>query len=102
EGSVSHLSDLVGLASIKARLLARRGDRLVEAEAIARDGVALGSKSDYLLMRGHSLLAFGEVLMLVGRRDEGADAARQALRLFERKGSTVYQARARAILDMID
>jgi tetratricopeptide (TPR) repeat protein len=101
QGSVSHLSDHVGLASIKARLLSR-GGRLDEAEVIARDAVARGSESDYLLMRGDSLLALAEVLMLLGRRDDGADAAREALELFERKESTVFQARARAFLDVID
>jgi tetratricopeptide (TPR) repeat protein len=100
QGSVSHLSDHVGLTSIKARLLAQSG-RLDEAEAVARDAVVRGSESDYLLMRGDSLLALGEVLVIAGRLDEGADAAREALQLFDQKGSTVFRTRALSLLDAI-
>ena len=81
----------------RAKLLARRGD-LDEAEALAREAVALAAETEFVDLRGDSLLALAEVLRLAGRTDEAAEAMRQALALWEAKGNVIYAERTRALL----
>ncbi len=83
-----------------ARVLAGRGET-VRAEQLAGEGVALTAETDFLNLRGESLLDLAEVLRLAGRGPEAAVATSQALELFEAKGSTVLAARARAVLDSV-
>ena len=51
----------VRLRAGRAKLLARRGND-EEAEAVARDAVALAAETEFIDLRGDSLLALGEVL----------------------------------------
>ena len=81
----------------RAKLCARRG-KLDEAEAVAREGVALAETTEFVDLRGDGLLALAEVLRLGGRADEAADATRQALAIWEAKGNVVQAERARALL----
>jgi ATP/maltotriose-dependent transcriptional regulator MalT len=81
----------------RAKVLARRGEA-TEAERLARDGAARASKTDYLVMRGESLLDLAEVLRAEGRRAEAVPVVEEALVLFERKGNVVLARRARAEL----
>ena len=83
-----------------ARVLAGRGEP-VRAEQLAGEGVALTAETDFLNLRGESLLDLAEVLRLAGRGPEAAVATSQALELFEAKGSTVLAGRARAVLDSV-
>jgi hypothetical protein len=81
----------------RAKVWARRGE-LDEAEAAAREGVALAEATEFVDLRGESLLALAEILRLAGRNDEAADATRQALAIWEAKGNVVHAERARVLL----
>jgi ATP/maltotriose-dependent transcriptional regulator MalT len=85
--------------STRAKLLARGGatDR---AEPLARQAVALASRTDALELHGNALLALAEVLRRVGRTGEAAGAAEEAVALYERKGNVVTAKRARAALQL--
>ena len=76
----------VRLRAGRAKLLARRGNS-VDADVVARDAVALAAQTEYIDLRGDSLLALGEVLQLAGRSSEGGEAMRGALALWEAKGN---------------
>ena len=81
----------------RAKVLARAG-RTEEAEALAREAVELGGRTDFLVMRGNAALDLAEVLLLAGRADESVAAAREALALYERKGASAAVAAARRML----
>jgi tetratricopeptide (TPR) repeat protein len=85
-----------GLA-MRAKLLARSG-RIEEAETTARKAVELARATEYVDLRGDSLLALGEVLHLAGRLDEAAEAMQEALHLWEAKGNVVFASRTSALL----
>jgi class 3 adenylate cyclase/tetratricopeptide (TPR) repeat protein len=84
--------------AIQAKLLARRG-QLNEAEVVAREAVALAAETEYVDLRGESLLALGEVLRLASRPSEGAETMQEALDLWEAKGNMRFAARTRAFLE---
>jgi hypothetical protein len=88
--------------SIRARVLARRGDGAeaeAEAESLARESVAILARTDWLVHRAESLAALAEVLRAGGRTQEAAAALREALALAEQKGDLVNAARLRASLE---
>ena len=64
--------------SARAKIRARRGE-LAEAEALAREAVALAERTDLLNTHGDTLADLGEVLALAGRPDE-------AVAVYERGG----------------
>ena len=80
---------------VRATLLTRQ-QRLVEAEALARDAVKLAGRTDFVhhQARAHEVLA--EVLMLSGRTPEALDEFETAVELYEKKGNVVNAADARA------
>jgi tetratricopeptide (TPR) repeat protein len=84
-------------AAIRAKILARSG-RVEEAETMAREAAALARETEYVDLRGDSLLALGEVLRLTGRPDEAAEAMQEALHLWEAKGNVVFASRTRELL----
>jgi tetratricopeptide (TPR) repeat protein len=86
--------------AIRSKILARRG-LTDEAEALARAGVALADETDWVDLRGDSLLALGEVLQLAGRDGEAVEPIRQALELWEAKGSVRFAARASRLLSAV-
>jgi class 3 adenylate cyclase/tetratricopeptide (TPR) repeat protein len=83
--------------AVEAKAAARLG-RPEEAEQLARCAAELAATTDFLHFRGETLTALGEVLELSGKPNEAAAAYREALALFERKGSTVAAATVRAQL----
>jgi tetratricopeptide (TPR) repeat protein len=82
--------------SARARIWARRG-QLADAEALAREAVALAETTDMLNTQGDTLVHLSEVLSLAGRPDEAALAREQAATRFELKGNEVSLARVRAL-----
>jgi tetratricopeptide (TPR) repeat protein len=82
----------------RAKLAARRGN-LEEAEAVAREGIALAAGTEFVDLRGDALLALAEVLRLGSRNGEAAEPIREALALWDAKGNVVYARRARALLE---
>jgi tetratricopeptide (TPR) repeat protein len=96
-GASDDVSTQVLTRSVRAKILARRG-LPEEAEGLAREAVALAAETEYVDLRGESLLALGEVLSLAGRLDEAAEVVQKALDLWEAKGNLVFAARTRALL----
>jgi tetratricopeptide (TPR) repeat protein len=91
------LVTLVIARHVRARVLAERG-AVAEAEAVARDAIALASRTDALVEHGDAQLALAAVLDARGDREAAAREAHTALELYERKGALVPAARARAWL----
>ena len=81
---------------IRAKVLARRGDTDA-AEALAREGVAFASQSDFLHSHAEVLMDLAEVLHLAGRTGEAAVAIEEAIRLHERKGNVIAADKARVV-----
>ena len=61
--------------------------------------MAHSTASDDLSQRGDALVNLAFVLERAGRTDEAADALREALALYQRKGNVVAGAQAHALLD---
>ena len=80
---------------VRAKILATRG-HAEEAEKLAREAVEVIRPSDDPNSKGDALTDLSEVLRLAGRPADAAEAARDALALFEAKGNTVSAAIARA------
>ncbi|HSC51532.1 MAG TPA: adenylate/guanylate cyclase domain-containing protein [Gaiellaceae bacterium] len=80
----------------RAKVRARRGE-LAEAEALAREAVALAEKTDLLNTQGDTLADLAEVLALAGRQAEAASVLEQAAERFERKGNVASLERVRAL-----
>ena len=79
---------------VKAKVLAREGS-CEQAEALAREAVALIEPTDLLSHRGDAMLDLAEVLRTCSRTDESDRAGRAGLALYEQKGNAVGAARAR-------
>ena len=75
----------------RARALARRGE-LDEAEMLAREGVAMSIRTDFVLLHADALAGLAEVLLLAGKSDEAGVARAEAIRLYEQKGNVVSAA----------
>jgi DNA-binding SARP family transcriptional activator/tetratricopeptide (TPR) repeat protein len=82
------LSAQVGWRSLRARLLAARGQPAEGAE-LAREAVALSEPTDFLGMRADALVDLGEVLRACGSENEAGAALRDSLELYRRKGDAV-------------
>ena len=75
-------------------MLARRAE-IDEAEALAREAMAIAEATDFVNYRADALLDLSQVLEASGRGDEAIAAASEALRLYELKGNMVAAAAAR-------
>jgi class 3 adenylate cyclase/tetratricopeptide (TPR) repeat protein len=80
---------------VRAKILARSG-ATEEAERIAREGVAIAERTDWLNLHGDALMDLADVLRLLGRVAEARQNVQEAVELFERKGNRVMVSRARA------
>jgi DNA-binding SARP family transcriptional activator len=83
---------------VLARILATR-KRFAEAEALARNAVALAEQTDLLNQHGDALLDLAAVLDAAGRTREGQAAVSQALLLYWRKGNLLTAEDARRRLE---
>jgi tetratricopeptide (TPR) repeat protein len=84
----------------RAKIRARRGE-LAEAEALAREAVAVAERTDLLNTRGDTLADLGEIVALAGRPADAVAAFEQAAELFERKGNRASLERVRlAVADL--
>jgi predicted ATPase/class 3 adenylate cyclase len=79
---------------VQAAILARRGG-LAEAERLARQGVGLAERTDFLNHRAEALVVLGTVLAQQGRSEGAQGALAEALGLYERKGNLVAAAQVR-------
>jgi class 3 adenylate cyclase/tetratricopeptide (TPR) repeat protein len=82
---------------VKAKTLACNGE-CEEAEALARQAVALIAPTDLLSDHGDAMLALAEVLRACLRTDEFERAARTGLSLYVKKGNVVAAAWAQSLL----
>ena len=83
---------------VRAKVLAREGSS-EQAEALARQAVALIEPTDLLLHHGDVMLDLAEVLRTGSRPEDSDRAGRAALALYEQKGNAVGAARARSLLN---
>jgi tetratricopeptide (TPR) repeat protein len=81
----------------RARAKAHRGDPS-EAEPLAREAVALASKTDALVMTGRAYLALGEVVAADGRMTEAIEAATAGEAAFKQKGDVVSARKAAEVI----
>jgi class 3 adenylate cyclase len=79
---------------VRARVLARRGERDAAAEAI-RAAVAWAEATDFLTVRQYAAVSLAEVERLAGRPDGERAALEEALRLAEQKGEILTAGRVR-------
>jgi class 3 adenylate cyclase/tetratricopeptide (TPR) repeat protein len=97
------LLDPTGIAEIalarcvRARAAASRG-RPEEGERLAREGLALIDRTDFLIDRADARTHLVAVLAAAGRADEAGRTLEEALRLHEEKGNVVSAERVRARL----
>jgi predicted ATPase/class 3 adenylate cyclase len=85
---------------VRARVLARRA-QLADAEALAREAVALAEATDFVNHRADALLDLSQVLELSGS-EEAVAVTSEALRLYELKGNEVAAAATRRRLGELD
>jgi class 3 adenylate cyclase/tetratricopeptide (TPR) repeat protein/thymidine kinase len=83
--------------SVRAKIFARRGEFL-EAEALAREGLAVMAGTDYVDYRAALLVDLAEVLRLAGKANEAAPLLRDSIELCEARGNLVRERQARALL----
>jgi class 3 adenylate cyclase/tetratricopeptide (TPR) repeat protein len=86
---------------VKGKILASRG-RFEEGETLVREAIELIGGSDDINSRGEALMDLVDVLRLAGRPAEAAEAAREALSLFEAKGNVVSAGVARATVQELE
>jgi class 3 adenylate cyclase/tetratricopeptide (TPR) repeat protein/GTPase SAR1 family protein len=84
----------------RAVAVARQG-RIQQGEALARDAVSLARRMDYLTTIGDALVALAEVLVEAGNTAEAAEAAKESVSLYVRKGDRVSAGRARRLMEEI-
>jgi tetratricopeptide (TPR) repeat protein len=83
--------------SARAKVRARQGN-FESALRLAREAVEVVAPTDWLNLRGDTIMDLAEVLELAGKTREAATWREQALALYERKGNLVSAERARARL----
>jgi predicted ATPase/class 3 adenylate cyclase len=86
--------------SARGGIQARKG-RFEEAEALARDAVAMSQSTDFVNTRADALVDLARVLHLGGRPDEARSAAAEGLVLYELKGNSVAAGKTRADLAVL-
>jgi predicted ATPase len=79
---------------VRARVLARRGE-IKEAEALAREAVAIAEATDFVNDRADALVDLSHVLEASRRREDAVAAASEALHLYKQKGNEVAAAATR-------
>ena len=84
--------------TVRAKVAARKGN-LDLAETLASDAVARAAATDWPHLRGGALEAMAEVQLAKGQTDAAAATAREALGLYEAKGSVAAADALRARFD---
>jgi len=99
-GATSDLLTQIVWRSVRARVLARRGD-IEQAETLAGQAVSLGEQTDFLNTRADALLDFAHILHLAGRTEVARARAAEALDLYQQKGNSVAAVSASSFLDQV-
>jgi tetratricopeptide (TPR) repeat protein len=95
------LSSQFGWRSVRAMILARRGDH-TKALELARHAVDLARQTDYVNNVAATLLALAEVLTLAGNSTQALPIANDALTIYEKKGNLVMAERTRDRLHQLE
>jgi class 3 adenylate cyclase/tetratricopeptide (TPR) repeat protein len=82
---------------VRAKVLAERGE-FEQAEDLAREGVLIVDRTDWINDRAEVRMCLAKVLQLANRPAEAAGAVREALDLFEQKGNIASAAQATNLL----
>jgi hypothetical protein len=82
---------------VRAKILARQ-NRIDEADVLAREALEMAEQTDWLTHHGDALLDYSHVLRLRGLSVEADAAARESIKLYERKGNVVSAGTARSWL----
>jgi tetratricopeptide (TPR) repeat protein len=88
------------LRGTRAKVLAQSQD-FEQAEAVAREAVALAERGDALDLHADMLLDLGEVMALAGRPGEASEAFETAEAVYERKGNVAGAEQARSRLGQV-
>jgi tetratricopeptide (TPR) repeat protein len=91
------VSAQIAWRSVQAKVQADRGSP-AEAEKLAREAVSFSEATDALNRRAGVLVDLAHVLRATGRSTEEAGCLREALRLYELKGSVVGAERTRELV----
>jgi class 3 adenylate cyclase/ATP/maltotriose-dependent transcriptional regulator MalT len=83
--------------SVRARLLARRGE-LAAADRLSHEAVDLAAQTDWIVDHADTLVARAEVQRAAGERNVAIVTLRDALALYERKAHTTSAERARSLI----
>ena len=70
---------------VRSKLMARAGDH-AGAEALAREVVAIAAGTDEIFDHADALMDLADVLRIIGKAEEAAATAQEALALLEKKG----------------
>ncbi|HEU0303815.1 MAG TPA: adenylate/guanylate cyclase domain-containing protein [Gaiellaceae bacterium] len=89
------VTSYISWRSVRAKVAARRGEG-DRGEALAREAVSAASESDWPHVRGGACEALAEVLAATGREKDARKAVKQALALYDAKGSVAAADRLRA------
>ena len=98
--AISTPDDWVTVANVtigRAFVASGRGEH-DDAVALAREGVELSEAHEYVTQCEKAWLAYGEVLLAAGRRDEAQSVLERARASAERKGSVLVVRRVDALL----
>jgi tetratricopeptide (TPR) repeat protein len=82
---------------MQAEVLSARGQH-EEAEALAREAVAIMEATDYLAFRGNALVHLAKILRAASKHAEAVEAAGRAVELYEGKGATFFVEHTRQLI----
>jgi tetratricopeptide (TPR) repeat protein len=86
-----------GGRQMQADVLSARGQH-EDAEALAREAVAIMEATDYLAFRGSALVHLARVLQAAGKGADAVEAAKKAIELYEAKGATFFVESTRKLI----
>lgn len=84
--------------AVQARVLSNRGEHAA-AESLADEAAKMLAPTDYLELRADLLVNQAHVLREAGKPEEALSLAREASRLYERKGATFLVAQTQALIE---
>jgi class 3 adenylate cyclase len=86
--------------TVHAKVIASLGE-WAEAEELAREALDLVDRTDALNQRADVRFGLANVLRLAGRAEQAAEAAGEAMRLYQQKGNTVSARRAMTLVEQL-
>jgi tetratricopeptide (TPR) repeat protein len=91
------IASQAGGRQIQARVLSARGEH-AEAEALAREAVAIMERTDFLAYHGDAVVHLARVLHAAGKTEAAVATARTAMELYDRKRATFLVERTKDLI----